>query len=249
MPDVVLLYEGSCPNVHRARSNLLRAFSVAKVPASWREVDVDAEDTPQAWRAFGSPTILVDGRDVGGGATAEGATCRLFEEDGRLVCAPPIDRIVARLRADPHSPAISADASAKKSVLAAAPGVAIALLPKVFCPACWPAYAAALSALGLGFLMQERYLLPITVAALALATLGIAYRARMRRGYAPTIVAAVGALLLVVGKFVLDSTAATYAATAVFAAAAVWNARPSRRGSACAACVSPTPSSTASSTV
>ena len=164
MPDVVLLYEGSCPNVHQARSNLLRAFSTAKVSASWREVDVDAEDTPEEWRAFGSPTILVGGHDVGGGARAEGATCRLYDEDGRLARAPSVGRIVARLRGEP------VDASAKKSALAAAPGVAIALLPKVFCPACWPAYAAALSALGRGFLMQERYLLPINVAALALAT-------------------------------------------------------------------------------
>ena len=151
MPDVVLLHEGSCPNVHQARSNLLRAFSTAKVPASWREVDVDAEDTPEGWRAFGSPTILVDGRDVGGGASAEGATCRLYEEDGRLARAPSVDRIVARLRGAEQPPAMPTDASAKKSAIAAAPGVAIALLPKVFCPACWPAYAAALSALGLGF--------------------------------------------------------------------------------------------------
>ena len=244
MLDVVLLYEGSCPNVREARSNLLRAFSMAKVPASWREVDVDAEDTPEEWRAFGSPTIMVDGQDVGGGAPAEGATCRLYEENGRLARAPSVDRIVARLRGERHPPAMPTDSSANKSAIAAAPGVAIALLPKVFCPACWPAYAAALSALGLGFLMQERYLLPITVVALALATLGIAYRARMRRGYAPAIVAAVGALLLVVGKFVLDSSAATYAATAVFAAAAIWNAWPLRRSAACSTCVSPTASST-----
>ena len=29
---------------------------------------------------------------------AEGATCRLYEEDGRLARAPSVDRIVARLR-------------------------------------------------------------------------------------------------------------------------------------------------------
>ena len=60
--------------------------------------------------------------------------------------------------------------SALKQGLLSLPGVSVALLPKLMCPACWPAYAAALSALGRGFLMQERYLLPINVAALALAT-------------------------------------------------------------------------------
>jgi hypothetical protein len=239
MPDVVLLYEGSCPNVREARSNLLRAFSAARLPASWRELDIDAEETPVAWRALGSPTILVDGSDVGGGAPADGATCRLYHVDGRLERAPSVERIVSRLRGDP-SP-VATDTAAKKSALAAAPGVAIALLPKAFCPACWPAYAAALSAVGLGFLMQERYLLPVTVVALTAATAGIAYRAGARRGYGPSIVAALGALSLVVAKFVLDSTNAAYAATAVFAAAAIWNAWPVRRASACSACLPAAP--------
>jgi mercuric ion transport protein len=244
MPDVVLLYEGTCPNVREARGNLLRAFSGAKTPASWREVDLEAADTPDAWRAYGSPTILVDGRDVGGAAPATGATCRLYEVDGRLARAPSVERIVAGLRSEPIAPPARVDAVARKSVLAAAPGVAIALLPKVFCPACWPAYAAALSAVGLGFLMQERYLLPITIAALGLATLGIAHRARQRRGFAPVVVAAVGAVGLVVSKFFFDSTLATYAATALFAGAAIWNAWPLRRATTCAACISEAPTQT-----
>jgi hypothetical protein len=99
MRDVVLLYERSCPNAAEARANLLRALSLAGVQASWREVDVDAKDTPAHWRAFGSPTILVDGVDVDDGVPAGGATCRLYEEGGRRTRSPSVDRIVARLRA------------------------------------------------------------------------------------------------------------------------------------------------------
>jgi mercuric ion transport protein len=98
MPDVVLLYETSCPNVPEARSNLLRAFSDANIAASFREVDLHAVDTPAEWRTFGSPTILVDGRDVAGAAPAAGSTCRLYEVDGRLTGAPSVDRIAAGLR-------------------------------------------------------------------------------------------------------------------------------------------------------
>ena len=43
MADVVLLYERACPNAAKARANLLRAFTAANQPASWREVDI--EDT------------------------------------------------------------------------------------------------------------------------------------------------------------------------------------------------------------
>lgn len=236
MPDVVLVYERSCPNVLEARSNLLRAFSKANVSATWREIDVDAEDTPAAWRAFGSPTILVDGEDVGASALGKGPTCRLYEADGRVTRAPSVDRIAARLRAGLPRSSAPSQSSSRPSVLAAAPAVAIALLPKVICPACWPAYAAALSALGLGFLIQERYLLPSTIAFLAFAILGIAYRARMRRGYAPAIVAAAAGVSLVIAKFVLDSTVAAYGAASVFAAAAIWNAWALRRTPACFTC-------------
>jgi hypothetical protein len=241
MPDVVLLYERSCPNVRAARASLMRAFSAAKLPAQWREVDVDAPDTPAEWRAFGSPTVLVDGMDVGDGTRAEGAACRLYDDRGRLVRAPAVDRIAASLRAyfvRVAPPSKPARRSGLRTALAALPGVGIALLPKLACPACWPAYAAVLSALGLGFLMHSRYLLPITIALLALATFAIGFRARARRGYAPAIIAAVAAVAIVLAKFVLDSDSLTYGATAIFASAAIWNAWPVRKAAACPACVS-----------
>jgi hypothetical protein len=97
MHDVVLLFERSCPNVGDARRNLHRAFSVAGLEASWRELDIDAPETPEEWRAFGSPTVLVDGVDVGGGAPGDVATCRVYDAHGSLVRAPSVDRIVAHL--------------------------------------------------------------------------------------------------------------------------------------------------------
>lgn len=247
MRDVVLLYEGSCPNVRTARSNLLRAFSLANVPASWREVDLEAPDTPLEWRMLGSPTVLVDGTDVGGGTPAAGATCRLYEHDGRVVRAPSVERIVAHLHAGASRKADDAPgqaevrASTMRTALASVPGVGVALLPKVLCPACWPAYAAVLSAVGLGFLMKSEYLVPITIALLALATFAIGLRARMRRGYRPAMLAGAAGVTLVVGKFVLDSNLLTYAATGAFASAAIWNAWPVRRTAGCPACASESP--------
>jgi|GEM_PF-2330127 len=35
--------------------------------------------------------------------------------------------------------------------------------PQGRCPACWPAYAGVLSALGLGFLLESAYLLPMVM--------------------------------------------------------------------------------------
>jgi hypothetical protein len=86
--------------------------------------------------------------------------------------------------------------------------------------------------------MEEHYLLPLTIALLALATLAIGFRARTRRGYAPAIIAGISAAALVLLKFLLDSTPAAYAATGCFMAAALWNAWPVRRSTTCPACVS-----------
>jgi mercuric ion transport protein len=55
----------------------------------------------------------------------------------------------------------------RKFGLLAIPGVLASLLPALACPLCWPAYAALLSALGLGFLTSSTYLLPLTGVLLA----------------------------------------------------------------------------------
>ena len=59
----------------------------------------------------------------------------------------------------------------KRSV-AMLPGIGVSLLPKLICPMCWPAYAGIVSALGLGFLISTKYLLPLTFIFLALTTGG-----------------------------------------------------------------------------
>jgi hypothetical protein len=97
--DVVLLYQRNCPNVAPARSNLMRALSRASVEPSWREMDLDDVETPVEWRKLGSPTILVDGEDVAGGVPGDGATCRLYDDGGRMTGAPSVDAIAACLGA------------------------------------------------------------------------------------------------------------------------------------------------------
>jgi len=74
-----------------------------------------------------------------------------------------------------------------KQGLLALPGIGVSILPKLACQACWPAYAGLLSSVGLGFLISTAYLLPLTIAFLALALTALAFKARDRRGYAVVI--------------------------------------------------------------
>ena len=113
-----------------------------------------------------------------------------------------------------------------KETALAVPGVGVSMLPKVICPVCSPAYAAVLSSLGLGFLVSTTYLLPVTVAFLAVAVGALAFRASSRRGLGPFWVGMIAASSVVAGKFWLDSAAITYPGVGLLVGASIWNVIP-----------------------
>ncbi len=78
---VQLLSFPGCPNAEGAREALSHALAAERLPPEYEEVDVTASGTPEPLRAWGSPTVLVDGRDVAG-ATPEGSCCRLYGAEG-----------------------------------------------------------------------------------------------------------------------------------------------------------------------
>jgi hypothetical protein len=118
--------------------------------------------------------------------------------------------------------------TAFKRTLVALPGVGVSLLPKLMCPACWPSYAGIVSALGLGFLISAKYLLPLTVAFLAITAVALGFRASRRHGYGPLWMGLAAAGMILTGKFYLDAAQATYAGIGLLIAASVWNSWPRR---------------------
>lgn len=101
-------------------------------------------------------------------------------------------------------------------------------MPKLVCPACWPAYAGLLSALGLGFINYSPYLLPLTLVFLVVVLTTLALRAETRRGYAPLALGILAAVLVLIGKFHFDSNSATYTGVALLVGASIWNSWPRR---------------------
>jgi hypothetical protein len=233
MPTIELIYDSDCPNVPQARTNLLRAFSQAGMASRWREWDRADADAPAHVRAYGSPTILVDGRDVAGATAADAACCRIYTNDqGGKQGVPPIALIVA---------ALAGNAKARKlgrGAIPLLPAVGTALLPKLVCPACWPAYTGILSALGLGFVNYSPFLLPFTALFLVAVVVTLAWRAKTRRGYTPLAMGVVAAVIVLVGKFHFESDPATYAGIALLVGASLWNAWPRRNQTeSCPVCV------------
>ena len=122
--------------------------------------------------------------------------------------------------------------------LAILPGAGLTLLPVGVCPACWPAYAGLLGSLGLGFLLESAYLLPLMGAFLALALGTLAYRAKSRRGYGPLALGVVATATALLGKFALDSNALLYLGMALLVGASLWNTWPRKaaRVGSCGKC-------------
>ena len=241
MPTVEFVYEKSCPNIAATRKQLIAAFGAAGVAPAWSEWEVGDPDTPNHVRSYGSPTILVDGKDVSGLPLEEASSCcRIYTLDGDARGVPPLDQIVAAL-----TPSSESDKAAGAFRLNAAmvPSIGAALLPKLACPACWPAYAGLLSSLGIEFIDYTPYLLPLTGAFLAIAVVALAYRARTRRGYGPFGLGLIGAGIVLIGKFGFDSDPAMWGGLGVLVAASLWNTWPMRwnhqpgQEAECPACV------------
>ena len=115
-----------------------------------------------------------------------------------------------------------------KQGLLALPSVGFSMLPKLACPACWPAYAGLLSSVGLGFLVSTAYLLPLTAAFLFLAVAALVFRANKRRGYGPFVLGLVAGSAVLLGKFAWESKLTVYSALGLLVVASLWNAWPLR---------------------
>lgn len=230
---VELVYDRDCPHIEETRANLVRALREAGQPASWTEWERSSTDSPTRVREFGSPTVLVDGRDMAGETpTVGGSCCRLYDEvGGRRSGVPPVELIREALGQAGH-PA----QGTWKRCLAVAPAIGVAFLPKLTCPMCWPAYAALLTTLGVSFLISERYLFGVTAFFLLLSVGALAFRARARRGRGPALLGLGGSAAVLFGKFGLDSTAVMYAGLGLLIAATLWNNWPQRPAESCPQC-------------
>lgn len=96
MPSVDSVYAADCPNLALSREHLRLAFAAAGLTPDWQEHRIGDPDGPERVRGFGSPTILVDGRDVTGATPEAESCCRLYDDNRG---APSVEDIAAALSA------------------------------------------------------------------------------------------------------------------------------------------------------
>ena len=240
--NVELIYDADCPNVAATRSLLIKAFTQTGVSARWNEWERGSPEGPAYVQSFGSPTILVDGEDIAGmNPTAGTRACRVYSgSDGNLQTTPPLDLICAALLKDsPASRGRIAGASRWQSIVASFPAIGTALLPKLTCPLCWPAYAALFSALGLEFFDYTPYLLPLTIAFLTVALGALVIQAKRTRQWIALIIGVPASTIVLLGKFVFELDWLTTIGIGLLVIAIIISMRRSASQAApCPACVS-----------
>jgi mercuric ion transport protein len=122
-----------------------------------------------------------------------------------------------------------------RTVFGVVPAVGFSLLPTLACPACLPALASVLSAAGLTFIAQPRYLVWLNLAALIIA-LVLLVRNERRWISAPLGVAAAGAAAVMLGKFVWTNSWVWWAGLSVFLLGSIWSGCKQKSGNACINC-------------
>jgi len=241
---VDLVYEKTCPNIARARKQLIKAFTESGVPVKWQEWEVSDPAAPAHIHGYGSPTILVNKQDVSGQMQqGDDYCCRVYSHDeAASKGVPAVSDIVDCLKK--ASPKRTSHQSRRVSRFglnsSTLPAIGVAFLPKLACPACWTAYAGLLSAFGISFVDYTPYLLPLTSLFLIIALAALAFRAPARRGYQPLALGILASIVLLVGKFQYASDAAMYVGLFLLVSASLWNTWPKAKASnvPCPACVS-----------
>jgi hypothetical protein len=102
VPEVQLLWWKGCPSTERATVELRAALRDVGLDAGafqLREIRTDADADEAGFK--GSPTILVDGEDVGGAEDPDGSglSCRVYRRgDGQIAATPDPDDLRDALR-------------------------------------------------------------------------------------------------------------------------------------------------------
>lgn len=244
--NIELVYEKTCPNIGASRTQLLKAFHELDITPKWKEWEVSEPETPDHIHGYGSPTILVNGKDVTDAEPdSDDMCCRIYAgSDAANRGVPPVENIVAAIK-DILAPlpiqALPIKPPSKKSFklnFAMLPAIGAGFLPKLACPACWPAYAGLLSSMGIGFFDYTPYMLPAMGIFISAALFALVFRAKNRHGYKPFYLGLAGSVILLTSKFYWDSDTFMWFGLSFLIGSSVWNTWPkqAKNDVGCPAC-------------
>ncbi|MBC7660769.1 MAG: hypothetical protein H7249_13820 [Chitinophagaceae bacterium] len=93
-----LIYDVGCPNIPKAREIIEIAIARLDLDAEWIEWDRASGNSPAYVLQYGSPTILVDGKDIVPQHAPSGNSCRIYRDaNGLVIKAPPLESLIRAL--------------------------------------------------------------------------------------------------------------------------------------------------------
>jgi hypothetical protein len=222
MASVKLVCFEGCPNAEKAKG-LLR-----KIGVPFDEIRQDDLQALDRYRGYTSPTIL-NGDKIVIGSSTEGAA------GGCSIDIPSAEELRTRLNIGQLT-----STNQKRR------GTTLSLLGSVFsavtvglCPVCIPAIGAFLSAIGLGFLVQEAVLKPVLVIFLGIAVFGFLWSyLKEHRHVGPLVIGTIMAVVIYVSRYVYFgadvNTALMYGSIGGIIATSVWNIQLKKKMECCA---------------
>lgn len=91
--QIDFVYSTDCPNVSTTRRHLREALAEAGLPEVWEEHEIGHGSLPARVAGYGSPTILVDGKDIAGAAPGSSSSCRLYDHGESSRGVPSVEMI------------------------------------------------------------------------------------------------------------------------------------------------------------
>lgn len=102
-PHIDLIYDSDCRHIDLARSMIRSALEQIGGETTWTEWDRGDGRTPDEMRRYGSPTVLVNGRDVALAddehSFVDANSCRVYiDSGGHIYGAPPASLILSAIQ-------------------------------------------------------------------------------------------------------------------------------------------------------
>lgn len=83
MPTLDLIYFAGCPNVQATRESIKTACVLEGLALDWQEWEQSDPKTPSQFKGYGSPTVLVNGKDIfcekADNAAEKTQNCRIYQ--------------------------------------------------------------------------------------------------------------------------------------------------------------------------
>ena len=97
-PKIELVFDRDCPHVPQAREVLRQALIHMHMDERWLEWELSDSSCPEYARGLGSPSILVNEKDVSPAAHNDSSCCRVYPENTQFAGCPSVASIVAAIK-------------------------------------------------------------------------------------------------------------------------------------------------------